>query len=130
MQRLYRIVQNLKSSRAEFWLPLPLVGITFWLAGNAIAKQVLYSSYTSPNQLQADTQLEMKLSIAVLVINAEINLRRGTTAASIRTTESNLKKLEYEFAVTDPKQIEIAIAQEIGLPVEEVRKLIRYRIVN
>lgn len=130
MQRLYRILQNSELIRAKFWLPLPLVGILFWLGGTAIARQVLHASYTSANQLQADTQLEMKLSVAVLVINAEIDQRRNTTAVSIKTTDSNLKRLEYEFPATQPKQIEDAIAQEIGLPVQEVRKLVRYRMMN
>ncbi len=128
MRRLHRIIQNLGFSRAEFWLPLPLVGILFWLGGTAIARQVLHYSYSSPNQLQADTQLEMKLSVIVFVINAEINQSRKTTAVSIKTTDSNLKKLEYEFPITEPRQVEAAIAQEIGLPIQEVRKLVRYRI--
>ncbi|MGG6263934.1 hypothetical protein ACQ4M5_05970 [Leptolyngbya sp. AN10] len=130
MQRLYRIFQTVELNRVKFWLPLPLVGISIWFGGSAIARQVLHTSYTSPNQLQADTQLEMKLSVAVLVINAEINQRQNTTEVSIKTTDSNLKKLEYEFPVTEPRKIEDAIAQEIGLPVQEVRKLVRYRIID
>lgn len=124
----HHILQNLKSSGAEFWLPL--VGILLWLGGNAIAQQVLHQAHSSPNQLQADTQLDMKLSATVLVINAQIDQQRNTTAVSIKTTDSNLKKLEYEFSSAEPKQVEVAIAQEIGLPVQEVRKLVRYRIMD
>jgi hypothetical protein len=126
MRRLQRRIQNLEF--IEFWLTLPLVGFFFWLGGSAIARQVLHSSYPSPNQLQADTQLEMKLS--VIVINAEINPRLSKTAVSIKTTESRLKKLEYEFPSTEPQKVEAAIAQEIGLPSQEVRKLVRYRIAQ
>ena len=123
---LRRKLQNTEC--IEFWLMLPLVSCLFWLGGAAIARQVLHSSYTSSNQLQADTQLEMKLSVAVLVINVEINQRLNATRVSIKTTESNLKKLEYEFPLTEPQRIKAAIAQEIGLPVQEVRKLVRYRL--
>jgi len=130
MKRLDGILQGLERIKAEFWLPLPLVGILFWLGGTAIARQVLHHSYSSPNYLQADTQLDMKLSITVLVITAAIDQSRNTTAVSIKTADSNLKKLEYEFPIADPKQVEAAIAQEIGLPTQEVRKLIRYRISN
>lgn len=125
-----RVIQRFERLGAEFWLPLPLVGVLFWIAGDAIAQQAMSRSYSSPNQLQADTQLEMKLSVTVLIINAEIDSRQGTTSVSIKTTDSNLKKLEYEFPVTDAGQIETAIAQEIGLPVSEVRKLVRYRLTN
>lgn len=109
---------------------MPLVALLFWLSGTAIARQVLQSSYNSPNQLQADTQLEMKLSVTVLMINAEINQSRKTTTVSIKTTDSNLKRLEYEFLTTEPKQVEALVVQEIGLPVQEVRRLARYRVVN
>ncbi|NJR51822.1 MAG: hypothetical protein HC780_21810 [Leptolyngbyaceae cyanobacterium CSU_1_3] len=130
MRQWHHILQNLKSSGAEFWLPLPLVGIVLWLGGTAIAQQVLRQAHNSPNQLQADTQLDMKLSATVLVISAQIDQQRNTTTVSIKTTDSNLKKLEYEFPSADPKQVEAAIAQEIGLPVQEVRKLVHYRIVD
>jgi hypothetical protein len=130
MQKIYQMIQSISLTGVGFWLPLPLVGVLFWLGGSAVSRQVLHSSYSSPNHLQADTQLEMKLSVAVVVINVEINSRRNTTAVSIKTTHSHLKKLEYEFSATDPKQIEREIAQEIGLPIQEVRKLVRYRIVN
>jgi hypothetical protein len=130
MRQLQRVIQKLEPIGAEFWLALPLTAILFWLAGTAIAQQVLHRSYSSPNQLQADTQLEMKLSVTILVINADINQRDSTTDVSIKTTDSNLKKLEYEFPVTEARQVEAAIAQETSLPVQEVRKLIRYRIVS
>ncbi|BAS56901.1 MULTISPECIES: hypothetical protein [Leptolyngbya] len=130
MKRLRRVIRQVKSIGAEFWLVLALAGILFWLTGSAIASQVLYSSYTSPTQLQADTQLEMKLSVTILVIHAEIDQRRKATAVSIKTTDSNLKKLEYEFPMTESRQIESMIAEEIGIPIQEVRKLVRYRIVN
>ncbi|MEP0919718.1 hypothetical protein NC981_23085 [Leptolyngbya sp. DQ-M1] len=130
MKRLRRVIQQVKLIGAEFWLALVVAGILFWLTGSAIAHQVLHGSYTSPSQLQADTQLEMKLSVTVLVIHAEIDQRRKTTAVSIKTTDSNLKKLEYEFPIIDARQVESVIAEEIGLPIQEVRKLVRYRIVN
>jgi hypothetical protein len=130
MKQLQRVIRQVKSISSEFWLALIVAGVLFWLTGTAIALQVLHSSYTSPTQLQADTQLEMKLSVTVLVIHAEIDQRRKTTAVSIKTTDSNLKKLEYEFPITETRQVESVIAQEIGLPIQEVRKLVRYRIIN
>lgn len=111
-------------------MALPLAGILFWFAGTAIAQQVLHRSYSSPNQLQANTQLEMKLSATILLMNAEINQRQGTTTVSIKTTDSTLKKLEYEFPVIEARQVEAAIAQEIGLSVQDVRKLVRYRVAR
>ncbi|MBE9009064.1 hypothetical protein IQ250_02450 [Pseudanabaenaceae cyanobacterium LEGE 13415] len=130
MQQLSRLFQTVELNRVKFWLPLPLIGISIWFAGSAIAHRVLHTSYMSSNQLQADTQLQMKLSVGVLMINADINQRSNTTTVSIKTTDPDLKTLEYEFSAIEPQQIETAIAQEIDLPIQEVRKLVRYRIIE
>jgi len=96
--------------------------------GNLIAAQVLSRPYQSVNKLQADTQSDVKLSVTVLSINAKIDHNRGITTIFIKTTDSTLKKLEYEFPATQAEQIEAAIAQELTMPIAEVRRLISYHI--
>lgn len=123
-----RFLQLLHRLGWEFWLPLPVIAALFWVAGHSIAAQVLSRPYQSVNTLQADTQLDVKLSVTILAMNAKIDRRRGVTEISVKTTDSTLKKLEYEFPATQANQIEAAIAQELELPVTEVRKLINYRI--
>lgn len=112
----------------EFWLPLPLIAVIFGLIGNCIAVQVLNRPYNSIDRLQADRQLDTKLSMMVLAINAEIDRRRGVTQVSIRATNATVKTLQYEFSITQAEQVEIAIAREFGISVKDVRKLISYRI--
>ncbi|WP_238393458.1 hypothetical protein [Myxacorys almedinensis] len=120
----------LSKAGAEFWLPLPLVGLLFWLAGHAIAHQVLHRSYTSTNRLQADTQLEVKAGVTIIVISAAVDRQRGRTTVVVETTDSSLKKVEYTYWVTDVKEVEAAIARELGTSVENVRKLVRYRLID
>ncbi len=123
-----RFLQLLHRLGWEFWLPLPLIAALFWVAGHAIAAQVLSRPYQSVNKLRTDTQLDVKLSIAILSMNARIDRQRGVTMIAVKTSDATLKKLEYEFPVTTASQIETAIAQELTMPVGEVRKLISYRI--
>lgn len=114
----------------EFWLPLPLVAALFWTTGNFIAVQVLSRPYNSVNKLQADRQLNRRLPVTILSINAEIDRSLGITTIFVNTSDSTLKKLEYEFPVTQTSQVEAAIAQELAMSIENVRKLISYRIKN
>lgn len=123
-----RYLQHLHRLGWEFWLPLPLVAAIFWMGGHSIAAQVLGRSYQSVNKLQADAQLDVKLSVTILSMNAKIERRRGVTLIEVKTSDSTLKKLEYEFPVTEATQVEMAIAQELGMSTADVRKLLSYRI--
>jgi predicted transcriptional regulator len=114
----------------EFWLPLPLLGIAFWLSCSLISAQVLGRPYGAKDKLQADTQLEVHVSVNISMMKALINRAEGITQVEVRTTESNLRKLEFAFPVTDANQVETTIAEELGLSRQDVRKLVRYEIVD
>ena len=126
----HRLLQLLQRIGWEFWLPLPLIAILFWLAGDFMTAQVLSRPYNSVNRLAADTQLDVKLSVTILAMNAEVNRKQGVTTIFVKTTDSSLKRLEYEFAGVQASQVEPAIAEDLGLPVATVRKLISYRILD
>ncbi|HIK17943.1 MAG TPA: hypothetical protein IGS53_22005 [Leptolyngbyaceae cyanobacterium M33_DOE_097] len=112
----------------EFWVPLPVIAGLFWIMGNSIAVQVLSRPYQSVNKLQADTQLDMKLSVTILSMTAKIDRSRGSTTIAVKTSDSTLRKLEYEFSATEVNQIERAIAQELEMSITDVRKLVSYQI--
>lgn len=95
-----------------------------------MAAQVLSRPYDSVSKLQADSESDVRLSVMILAMNAEIDRRRGRTIIFVRTTNSGLKSLEYKFPVVQASQVETAIAQELKMPVETVRKLISYRILD
>ncbi len=123
-----RLLRLLYDAGWEFWLPLPVVAALFWSMGNLITSQVLSRPHDSVNKLQADTQLDIKLSVTILAINAEIDRSRGMTTVLIKTANSTLKTQKYEFPVTQASQVEAAIAQKLGMPSEAVRKLVSYQI--
>ncbi len=125
-----RAMALLHSLGIEFWLPLPFLAIFFWYGGNLMAQQVMSRSYATVNQLQADTQLEMKLSVPVVLIQVEVNKGLGVSYVAVKTTDSTLSKLEFKYLETEIKSIENMIAQELGMPVASVRKLTRYKIIN
>jgi hypothetical protein len=120
--------QILNSLWLEFWLPLPLLGVFFWLGGSLMKDQVLSRPYTTVNTLQADIEREVQLSIIVLLIKAEIKKSQGLTKVQVKTTDSTLRKLEFEFPVTEFQQVETSIAMKLGLSQDDVRKLVRYQV--
>ena len=125
-----RWLQTLRPLLLEFWLPLPLLGIIFWLGGNFVNSQVLSRSYSTVTKLKADTQQQVQLPVTVLVIQAQIERSEGITKVAVKTADPELKKLEFEFPVTQVSQVEALIAQKLGLSREDVRKLVRYQIKN
>jgi hypothetical protein len=64
----------------------------------------------------------------ILAITATIDRNRDVTTVLIRMTDVNSKPLTYEYPVTEASQVEVAIAQALKLPVEDIRKIISYRI--
>lgn len=116
----------------EFWLPLPLLGIGFWIGSGWVAHQVLSYNYATTEQLKADPEevLNLTINATILSIEAEINRRENFTEVQVNTTDTILKELRFEFPVTEIEAVEAAIIQELKLSPEIVQKLVRYRIDN
>lgn len=111
----------------QFWLLLPLLGLLFWLGGGLVTDRMLSRSYNPQAYLQVDRQLPRR-SRTVVLITVQINKHLGFSNVEVKTTDSALKELQFQFPVTEFNQIEAAIAQELGLSSEYIRKLVRYQI--
>ncbi|BAY27744.1 hypothetical protein NIES2100_75690 [Calothrix sp. NIES-2100] len=128
---MWRISKRwLRGLGLEFWLPLPVVAVVFWLGCSFLAAQELSRSYSTDKKLQSDTQLEARVSVNVLLINATVNRTQKITQVEVETADPILKRLELELPTIEFSQIEVTIAQELGLPREDVRKLVRYELVE
>ncbi|BAY64316.1 hypothetical protein NIES22_44120 [Calothrix brevissima NIES-22] len=101
-------------------LSLLLVGFVFWAGGDLVTQQLLSFSYRTPDKLQADTLPQVSLTLNFKVINWEIKPEDKSTQVVIKTSNSLLKSLELE--IPNSQDIEIAIAQQLGLS-PEVKKL-------
>jgi hypothetical protein len=126
--RLWRILSSLW---LEFWLPLPLLGLLFWLSGNKLVDYVLSRPFTTANTLKllANPPTQFNLAVVSLSITAQIDRPKNLTKVNIISIESG-KKIELKFPFTDVDLIEAAIAGEINLPRDRVRKSIRYEIID
>lgn len=93
-----------------------------------MTQQMLSRSYNIAAYLSADMQLQGQRSRTVVLIKVEIKKDRGFSNVKVKTANSALKELEFDFPTTEFSQIEAAIGQELGLSAEQVRKLVRYQI--
>lgn len=114
----------------EFWLPLPVLGIAFWFGGNLLTKQIFSRPYRTVNQLQANAQPEFYLSMHVLLIQAQVDRNLGITKVTAIASDTSPNKLQFELSLTDISQVETAIAQKLGISIENIRKLVRYQIIS
>lgn len=51
-----RWLQSIRSLGLEFWLPLPLLGLFFWVGGGLLTDRMLSRSYNIKSQFQLDMQ--------------------------------------------------------------------------
>lgn len=125
-----RWLKVLHSLALEFWLPLPILGIAFWMGSGWMSDRVFSQDYQTTEQLQVNTEgaVELFLKVTVISIEAEVHRSENFTEVQVNTANSALTELRFEFPVTEFNLIEAAISQELGLSVDSVRRLVRYRI--
>nr|WP_322661433.1 hypothetical protein [Dendronalium sp. ChiSLP03b]MDZ8206646.1 hypothetical protein [Dendronalium sp. ChiSLP03b] len=87
---------------------------------------ILSRTHQTTKYLKVDSQL-VQPNKTVASIEAEINEYQGISRVKVKTNSSVLKELKFEFAITEFNQLEAAISQELGLPIEEIRKLMQIK---
>lgn len=112
----------------EFWLPLPLLAIAFWLGGSWLTNWALSRSYGTENRLQIASQLQLDRSVDVLLIEAQINLTAATTQVTVRELSGDRET--FTLTTTAVDEIEQAIAQRLDISREDTRELLRYQQKN
>ncbi|ARV60338.1 hypothetical protein BZZ01_18405 [Nostocales cyanobacterium HT-58-2] len=125
-----RWLKILRSLGLEFWLPLPLLGLAFWVGGGFVMNGILSSSHQPTSPLKAETLSAKQPRTIVVSITAKIKKHQGVSRVRVKTASKLLKELEFEFPVTEFSQVEAAISQELRLPISDVRKLMHYTTEN
>ncbi|MGV0023980.1 hypothetical protein [Phormidesmis priestleyi] len=113
-----------RSLGLEFWLLLPVLGLLAWSGSGLIMDWVVSGFSSLDKSLLVNSQ---GARVRVLSIEATIVPNQRISRVKVNTTHSTLKGLEFEFSTTQPAQIEAEISQEMGLPLEKVRTVIKYK---
>lgn len=123
-----RSLRPLKSLGLEFWLPLPILAIAFWIGGGLITDRILNRSYYVTTPIQANALVQEQPTQVVLSIGVEIKYHQGFSKVKVKTANSALKKLEFEFPFTEVSQIEVALSRELGLSLEQIQQTVYYQV--
>ncbi|NJL10949.1 MAG: hypothetical protein HC908_14355 [Calothrix sp. SM1_7_51] len=111
----------------ELWLLLPLLGIGFWVGGGFVTERILNRDRNIDNKyLKHDAKSLMETVAKVISVKAQINRSQNSSVVTVKTINSPLKVLLFEFPTTEKSEIERAISKELDLPLEGVKRAIRY----
>lgn len=126
MARL-RWTQVLRSLGLEFWLLLPLLGLGFWFVGGLLTDRMLTHPNESTLYIEGDRQPSKQLPRTVQSIIVVVHPQQGSSTVTVKTANSALTTLRFEFPTTDPQQIEAAMSHELGLPRDRIQALVQYQ---
>ncbi len=123
MQQL-QLFQALRSLGFVFWLSLPLIGLVFWLGSSFVGDRILSRSNLTKKYLLADTQSARQIMKKIVAIKVEVLPEKGVSRVNVKTNNSVLKTIVFEFPITDISKLEAALSQELGLPRDRIKELI------
>lgn len=113
--------------RLEFWLPLPLLGLAFWVVSELLTDHSLKQTHQSIESFQI-TPAQGQPSTQILFIKVTVDRERNTSQVTVKQATPVYQKQEFELVTTNLAQVEMAISQKLGIPPEQVRQLLRYQI--
>jgi len=123
MQQLQRF-QVLRSLGFVFWLSLPVIGLVFWLGSGFVGDRILSRYHFTKKYLLADTQSSRQMTKRVAAIEVQILRQQGISRVNVKTSNSVLKTIVFEFPITDMSQLQATLSQELGLPQDRIKELI------
>ncbi|PSB12703.1 hypothetical protein C7B62_01060 [Pleurocapsa sp. CCALA 161] len=123
--RRFQWLRFLGSLGVEFWLPLPLIGLVFWLIIQFITAQNLRLSNYSDRKLEVN-QNQPSPSGQILSIKVKVDRQSNSSQVQVQQATSAIQKQEFKIPITESDQLEMAIAKKLNLSVEQVRELIYY----
>ncbi|MEM6754771.1 MAG: hypothetical protein AAF630_17585 [Cyanobacteria bacterium P01_C01_bin.38] len=114
----------LKSLGIEFWLPLPLLGLSFWFVGGWLTEKTLTSSRNNDAVNLQATQPDYDYGVSIKV---KFFPSKGYSLVRIEKLSKTYTESRMVLKTTKIPLIEAAIAAETGMSREKVRKIMRYR---
>jgi hypothetical protein len=60
----------------------------------------------------------------VAAIEVQILRQQGISRVNVKTSNSVLKTIVFEFPITDMNQLQATLSQELGLPQDRIKELI------
>ncbi|MDJ0532934.1 MAG: hypothetical protein QNJ70_10645 [Xenococcaceae cyanobacterium MO_207.B15] len=113
--------------RLEFWLPLPLLGLAFWVTTGLVTEHSFKNYHQSVESFNI-TPAQAQPSNTILLIKVKVDRDRNFSQVKVKQATQVYQNQEFELATTELEQLETAISQKLSLSPEKVRQLLRYEI--
>lgn len=123
--RRFQWLRFLGSLGIEFWLPLPLVGLGFWLIIQFVTVQNLSLSSYSDRKLEVN-QNQPSPSGQILSIKVIVDRQSNSSQVKVKQATNIIQKQEFTIPTTELEFLEKAISKKLNLSVEQVQELIYY----
>ncbi|MBW4471910.1 MAG: hypothetical protein KME45_16110 [Stenomitos rutilans HA7619-LM2] len=117
----------LHSLGLEFWLLLPLLGLGFWFTSGALTDRVLHRSNETTLYIEGVRKSSKQPPRTIQSIIIVTHPQQRTSTVMVKTVNSALTTLLFEFPTTERDHIEAAISHELGLPRDRVQALVQYQ---
>ncbi len=124
-----RLLQFLASMGLEFWLPLPLLGLSFWVVSDLVTSERMSQHSLTYHELKIPQNTSPNLD-RILSIRVIVDRSRGISLVKIKQAKQAYVVSDLKLTTTEIAQIEVAIASQLGLSLSEFRRLVRYQIQN
>ena len=121
--RRFQWLRFLGSLGIEFWFPLPLVGLGFWLIIQFVTVQNLSLSSYSDRKLEVN-QNQPSPSGQILSIKVIVDRQSNSSQVKVKQATNIIQKQEFTIPTTELEFLEKAISKKLNLSVEQVQELI------
>jgi hypothetical protein len=112
-------------SGVGFWLPLALVGVGFWLGGQAWTTYYLRAANRGIEPLAVASHATAQ-DHGLLSIRATLNGQLPFTRIEVIVVQPVPRTLKFLLPLDAPSDIEAELGNQLQVPPEVIRRLIRY----
>jgi hypothetical protein len=129
-----KLLKKLRATLFELWIPIPLLAFACWALSGIVMYSVLNRSSEASKYLviepkaQLPTQIIVTtrpLKVAPKVIFVEVDESRGVSRVKVKTKNTPMTEVVFEFQTTDVGQVVIETSKMLGMSRGDVKNLIR-----
>ncbi|MEM7553817.1 MAG: hypothetical protein AAF378_06910 [Cyanobacteria bacterium P01_A01_bin.84] len=115
--------QWLKYLGMDFWLPLPILGLCFWLATNLVTNHII--TYSAKSMVQPQL-VKPKAPYKDISIQVKIYQGMGFCEVYVKKKTEEIERSQFKLPTTDLSTIQATISQRLNIPLEELNERMLY----
>ncbi|MEM7726141.1 MAG: hypothetical protein AAF208_07170 [Cyanobacteria bacterium P01_A01_bin.45] len=118
----FKQLQFLKYLGIDFWLPLPVLGLLFWLAANLATQHIFKHSanvFIQPQEIRTVANYTNP-DRQIFSIKVKVFRELGFCRVYIKKTTEKIERSQFQLPTTDLSRVKFTISQKLNLPLEQL----------